>query len=144
MSDRSVTKSMSANDVGKTGSHQGGITVPKQGDLLEFFPVLDPAKLNPDAWLDCTDEDGEVWKLRYIYYNNRLHAPSGTRNEYRITHLTAYLRLQGAQIGDLLTFRTTDVPGHYLISFQRSHESDDNEAGAEPDVIKLRGWSRVH
>jgi hypothetical protein len=143
MSDRSVTKTLSANDVGKTGSHQAGITVPKQGDLLAFFPALDPATLNPDAWIHCTDDDGEVWKLRYVYYNNRLHVPDGTRNEYRSTHLTTFLRRQGAQIGDLLTFRTTDISGHYLISFQRMHGLDDNKT-AERGVIKLRGWSRVH
>lgn len=134
-------KILSLNDVGDTGSHQAGILVPKSDpQLLSFFPALDPDRLNPDAWISAVDEHGQEWNLRYIYYNKRLHA-MGTRNEYRLTHLTAYLRSVDARAGDLLVFSVGSVPGEYLISLQ------PKVVGAMEDVteaIKLKGWRRVH
>ena len=137
-------KVMSANDVGATGGHQAGILVPKgEADLLAFFPPLDPAALNPDAWIVCTDETDQTWKLRYIYYNNRLHVESGTRNEYRLTHLTKYLRQSSAREGDSLVFTATDVAGEYRIEVVRAGPAHAG-TGPAPGPIRLTGWRRVH
>ena len=43
-------KELTANDLGKTGSHQAGIAIPKNKHL--FFGLLDETKLNPDVKLD--------------------------------------------------------------------------------------------
>lgn len=93
-----LQKTLTANDVGKTGSHQAGIHVP-QG-LAWFFPPLSPAKLNPDAWLQVTWDHG-TFRWRWIHYNNRLVA-SGTRDEYRLTHTAEFIRAAGARVGDSL------------------------------------------
>lgn len=140
MSDPTFAKTLSANDVGLTGGHQAGILVPKSEDLLGFFPYLDPALSNPDAWIICEDEDGREWRLRYIYYNNRLHG-TGTRNEYRLTHLTRYLRDAAARPGDSLVFVATEIDRRYRMSLQRS---GGTEEAAEPGVIRLSGWRRIH
>lgn len=138
-----IEKVLTANDVGKTGSHQAGIAVPKQPDLLSFFPALDARVKNPDVWIHCQDAGGTLWKVRFVYYNNKLHAPNGTRNEYRLTHITSLLKQQNAQIGDILTFTATSKPKRYLVALNHSKETSKSR-NANPDVIKLTGWRRVH
>ncbi|MBS1069751.1 EcoRII N-terminal effector-binding domain-containing protein [Gluconobacter cerinus] len=140
MSQAQYAKLLSANDTGETGGHQAGILVPKtDAELLAFFPPLDLEKKNPDAWIWCEDKYGKKWKLRYIYYNNKLHTPGGTRNEYRITWMTEYLRLNSAKPGDSVVFEATDEPDQFKIKLEKPLASS-----AEPPVIKLAGWRRVH
>lgn len=138
-------KTLSANDIGMTGSHQAGIHVPKSdAALISFFPKLDPGVLNPDAWISCRDENGERWHFRYVYYNNKLHRPGGTRNEYRITHMTTYFGRAGGRAGDLLTFAATREPAVYEISITKSAQKQEAEALKLPTVIKLAGWRRIY
>mgnify|MGYP000287646071 CR=1 FL=1 len=98
----SVSKILSANDLGLTGGHQSGILVPKQ--LLreiEFFPELDAGEKNPRVKLDFhLGASGETLQLNFIYYNSKLFG--GSRNEFRLTGLTPYLRRIGASPGDCL------------------------------------------
>lgn len=138
----SFSKVLSANDTGLTGGHQAGILVPKgDRDLLAFFPHLDPSVENPDVWISVTDEHGEDRQLRYIHYNKKLHG-TGTRNEYRITHLTKYLRDAGARPGDALVFTGAEGSGVYRIRVEKAQPAE--AAGGEPGVIRLSGWRRVH
>ena len=116
MNTKTFIKILSANDVGATGSHMAGIAIPKgDGELLSFLPKLDSSNLNPSAWIDCEIQDGVTLKLRYIYYNNRMHSPTGTRNEYRITHLTKFLRDSNAKEGDYFEISKHDGANHYRI-----------------------------
>ena len=94
-----LQKSLTANDVGATGSHQAGIHVPHA--FADFFPRLQEGTLNPDAWLDVADSHGGTYTWRWIHYNNRV-VGSGTRDEYRLTHTARYLQNAGAREGDLL------------------------------------------
>jgi hypothetical protein len=138
MSYTKFSKTLSANDVGATGSHQAGILVPKSNqELLAFFPLLDKAQKNPDAWITCKDEAGNELSLRYIYYNTKIHG-AGTRNEYRITRLTAYLRERSVKPGDSLQFEATNEPLVYRISISRNMHT------AAGNRILLRGWRKVH
>lgn len=135
-------KTLSANDVGATGSHQAGILVPKSdSELLAFFPALDPTVINPDAWILCFDGDGEEWKFRFIYYNNRLHVETGTRNEYRLTHLTRFFMKSAAKVGDSLVLSAKSEVGTYNISVRKK---ESNASSATPGVIVLQGWRRIH
>ena len=42
-----ISKKLSANDIGINGAHQAGILVPKAKDILSFFPDLNAAIKNP-------------------------------------------------------------------------------------------------
>jgi len=129
-------KILSANDTGETGGHQAGILVPKTNpELLDFLPELEDGIKNPDALLDCCDEDGQWWRFRFIYYNNKFY--DGTRNEYRITRMTKYMKLWGAKEGDRLQFTQRDDGGYDLV-LVKPRKSNTNAP------IKLAGWRRVH
>lgn len=137
-------KILSANDVGATGGHQGGVLIPKrEQELLDFLPPLDPSVKNPHAWLDCIDPDGTPHRFKFIYYNNKLHDPKGTRNEYRITYMTAWFRGVGARENDIFEIARGDGVSDYTVSVvPASHDPElDN---ALPVRLQLRGWRRVH
>lgn len=135
----SYEKLLSGNDTGETGAHQVGILVPKGDDeLLTFFPPLNSGIKNPDSTITCIDPDGEEWQFRYIYYNGKiLTPPASTRNEYRITKMTKFLKKWGASAGDYLVFTKTNKFGHYKIRL------DQRMSAAQPTTVTLRGWSRV-
>ena len=144
MTEQIFEKTLTANDTGETGGHQAGMHIPKsQKDLIEFLPRLEPGIKNPDLWLACTDQDGNEWKFRYIHYNNRLHDPGGTRDEYRITHMTKFFRAIGAGSGN--TFRISGVAGENAYKVTIDTLVGDTEAPKDPATrIKLRGWRRIH
>ena len=98
-----ISKVLSANDTGETGGHQAGICVPRGSDVLSFFPDLGNATKNPRVSLDFIDACGQSWTFNFIYYNNKFHSPTGTRNEYRLTGLTRYFRENGLRSGDEIT-----------------------------------------
>ena len=137
-------KGLTANDTGETGAHQAGVHVPKsQTDLLSFLPPLDPSIKNPDAWLEMKDDAGEVWRFRYIHYNNSLHDPGGTRDEFRITHMTGFFRSAGATAGDTLVLSGIPGTGRFNISVRKPDPVAESEPSA-PVRIRLRGWQRVY
>ncbi|MBU0642413.1 MAG: restriction endonuclease [Alphaproteobacteria bacterium] len=146
MTTKTFIKTLSANDVGATGAHMGGILVPKgDGELLAFLPPLDPEKRNPDAWIECETPDKTILSLRFIYYNNRFHPPLGTRNEYRITGLTKFLRDSNAREGDAFEMSRTEGQERYrirVIPVSRAEPVEDDDG---PVRIRLTtGWRRVH
>jgi len=136
-------KRLSANDVGTTGGHQGGILIPKgEKELLAMLPTLDPNVKNPDAWLECTDDAGHSLRFRFVYYNNKLHDDGGTRNEYRITHMTGWFRDVGAKEGDEFEISHEAGADVYSIGVKPKEISDnDTDQGVR---IRLTGWRRIH
>ncbi len=145
MTSKTFRKILSANDVGTTGSHMGGILIPKaERELLAFLPPLDAKVLNPSAWIDCVTDQGENLRLRFVYYNNRMHAPNGTRNEYRITYMTGYLRQTGAKEGDTFEITRMDGNTNYSIRVVAKQIEGPVETDDGPVRIKLSGWRRVH
>jgi hypothetical protein len=142
MQKTSYEKTLSSNDTGKTGTHQAGILIPKsETGLLELFPRLDPSHYNPSAHVTVRGPDGERYQLRFIYYNNKLHN-KGTRNEYRLTCLTEFLRNQRSKPGD--TFRITkDENGCLSMEVVKHQPTESTETGELPTVIQLRGWSKL-
>ena len=144
MSTHIYEKTLTANDTGETGGHQAGIHIPKsQTELLALLPYLDPTRKNPDAWLEITDETGVTWRFRYIHYNNKFHDKGGTRDEYRITHMTKYFRAVGAVEGDIMTISGTPGSHGYTISVRKADGSQDLRSDG-PVRIRLKGWRRVH
>ena len=139
-------KVLSANDIGLTGGHQAGILIPKRNaQLLRFLPQLDRGVKNPDAWLLCIDDDGENHRFRFVYYNNKFHDARGTRDEYRLTHMTTWLRHQEARVDDSFEIRRRLEEAEYRIRIVRHETLEDttlDDSGSSR--IRLRGWRRVH
>ena len=119
MSKLAIEKILSPNDTGETGGHQAGILVPKESEILAFFPKLDPSVKNPRVVLDMHDDTGGEWTFCFIYYNNRFFG--GTRNEYRLTGMTAFFREFNLKAGDKIILRHESSRSLH-ISYKRSQE----------------------
>lgn len=115
-----ITKVLSANDTGETGGHQAGILVPKNHNILGFFPPLDATEKNPRRHLAFYDEENERWIFAFIYYNNRFFG--GTRNEYRLTRMTPFIRQSNLKLGDELIFKKEE--GKRLIRYKRNRDKE--------------------
>lgn len=134
-----IVKALSANDVGETGGHQAGVLVPKSAEILSFFPTLSAKEKNPRVRLVFRDEDGLTrWEFVFIYYNNKFFG--GTRNEYRLTCMTKYLRSRNAKVGDeIVLSRTPD--DRLSVRHIRSAQSNPTFDG---DVLVLSsGWKII-
>lgn len=136
---RRIYKTLSANDLGITGSHQAGMHVPKRQELLTFFPQLDEEAFNPrrEMGVYCQDTH-RYWRFNFIHYNNKVFG-SGTRNEYRLTQMTAFFREGGYQPGDDLVF-VREESGDITVA-RRVGKRRMEDAGTP--TITLRGWSFV-
>lgn len=132
-----IQKSLSANDIGETGSHQAGILIPKSAKVLSFFPELDRNEKNPRQTLYFFEEDGITkWPFEFIYYNNRFFG--GTRNEFRLTCMTPYMKSKNAKIGDVIEM-LVDEEGRRHIHLHRIDSPCEEEG-----VLKLRsGWKII-
>jgi hypothetical protein len=135
-----VTKELSANDIGATGTHQAGILVPKAPEILSFFPTLNRRSKNPRAALVVREKrDGTRWIFNFIYYNNAFFG--GTRNEYRLTCMTKYLRATGARVGDELVFSKNEEAS-ILVDLQRSRSpASVDELGT---LVLGSGWRIIN
>ena len=132
-----ITKTLSANDVGETGGHQAGILVPKDREILSFFPTLNPREKNPRVTLAFREPDGITrWDFNFIYYNNRFFG--GTRNEYRLTCMTKFLRARNAAVGDMVVL-SKDTEGRRQVDLKRSNIPEVTEN----DVLVLSGGWKV-
>jgi len=134
--ERQIAKLLSANDTGETGGHQAGILIPRDNQLLSFFPALDPGVLNPRCHIRFVDETGTFWEFAFIYYNNKFFG--GTRNEYRLTRMTKFIRQAGLVQGDDLVL--TENNGRYRVNVRRKRDASAQQSG----VLKLgSGWRVV-
>jgi hypothetical protein len=113
-----ITKELSANDTGQTGAHQAGILVPKDARILSFFPALGTGEKNPRHYLVFYDDGEHRWEFAFIYYNNAYF--DGTRNEFRLTRMTPYIRRNGLQPGDTIVLRRDPETGRRYISYTRA------------------------
>lgn len=144
---KSIAKVLSANDTGSSGSHQAGILVPKKGEILSFFPALDGNTKNPRTQIPFVDGCGTCWTFTLIYYNNKFFNPSGTRNEYRLTGMTRFLRECGAEPGDKLVF-SRDDNDCYSVELERqrkyaSHLSTDSDGRMHFSISPANSWKIV-
>jgi len=114
----SISKTLSANDTGETGGHQAGILIPKDTSILSFFPAIQELnEKNPRAKLIFNDVTEEKWNFNFIYYNNKYYG--GTRNEFRLTGMTEYIRTNNLIAGDVIIL-TRDAYGDRFIQHQRT------------------------
>lgn len=130
-----IIKILSANDVGKTKSHQAGILIPKNKSILSFFPTLSKSEKNPRVTITFTDDSGQKWAFNFIYYNNKFFG--GTRNEYRLTSMTKFFKVKNLKEGDKLFFSKNNEK--YVISHKRESNTYTK------DFIKLSdSWITVN
>lgn len=131
-----ISKVLSANDTGQTGGHQAGILVPRRPDILSFFPRLQPEVKNPRIPLTFEDQDGATWQFAFIYYNGKFFG--GTRNEYRLTRMTPYIREAALVAGDEI-FLENSGDGRRRIRFRRARAPNLSNG-----VLRLGdGWKVV-
>ena len=131
-------KLLSKTDCNQSSTHQSGILIPKTVDgLLEFLPSLDGGIKNPRELVRCVDESGDEWVFFLIYYNNRLHDDGGTRNEYRLTRTSGFLRARSASAGDYFQISKTSSESFYRINIR-------SEQYELPALIQLKGWRQIH
>lgn len=136
MNSTSLEKILSANDTGETGGHQAGILIPKDDEILSFFPILPAHEKNPRCQLMFEDETNCLWKFNFIYYNNRFFG--GTRNEFRLTGMTKYFRAKNLKSGDIVKFSRSEKET-YFIRFIR--EKAPSELSQGP--LKLCGTWKI-
>lgn len=132
-----ITKELSRNDTGETGGHQAGMLIPRDPEILSFFPRLDPKEYNPRHQLVFRDPLGSKWTFSFIYYNNKFF--SGTRNEYRLTCMTPFIRAHNLRAGDKLTL-SRDEENRFHISYGRKNESTGDgrlKLGTSWRIVKL-------
>lgn len=132
-----IVKELSANDTGETGSHQAGILVPRLGEVLAFFPRLGTNEQNPRRHLVFYDDQDRRWEFAFIYYNNSFFG--GTRNEYRLTRMTSFIRTHGLKVGDSLRLSREPETGRLRVGFRRMNPSTRTRTG----VLKLGSSWRV-
>lgn len=133
---RSISKILSPNDIGLTGGHQAGILVPKDPDILSFFPKLNAKLKNPRYLITFIDEVEQRWEFAFIYYNNRFFG--GTRNEYRLTRMTKYINSNNLKVGDeLILINDEDGITRILYKKQTKHEPGKLRLSIEWKVIQI-------
>ncbi|WP_445664414.1 EcoRII N-terminal effector-binding domain-containing protein [Fodinibius sp. AD559] len=123
---KSISKELTKNDTGETGAHQAGTHIPKQEEILSFFPPLTKDTKNPRHSITFTDPMGEKWSFNYIYYNNKFFG--GTRNEYRLTGMTKFMRRHNLKAGDELILERDD-DGFYFIDFEKENKTNTGKNG---------------
>lgn len=123
---QNIKKVLTRSDVASNGSHQGGILIPKNPDIISYFPALEKNERNPRRIVKFIDENNAIWKFTFIYYNSRLF--NGTRNEYRLTGMTSFLRLNALNAGDELFFLKDDLGQRYIkyAHSRKPYEVSDN------------------
>ncbi len=114
-----ISKVLSPNDTGETGGHQAGILVPKDPEILGFFPPLDASIKNPRAQMLVRAGERE-YMFNFIYYNGKFFG--GTRNEYRLTGMSKFFRDQALRSGDTIVFER-DSNGDYMIDISKNEET---------------------
>lgn len=132
-----IQKILSKNDTGETGGHQAGILIPKKEEILSFFPNLSTNEKNPRVKITFTDIHGVKWDFSFIYYNNKLFG--GTRNEYRLTGMTRFIRKNRLASGDELTLHR-DLNENFTIRFTRQKDVQIDEDG---ELVLGNSWTVV-
>lgn len=117
-------KILSANDVGKTGSHQAGIHLKKS--VAESLCTFQHSEKNPRSIIRCTDPDENFWDFTIIHYNNKYFG--GTRNEFRMTHLSSFFRKWDCSEGDTLRIGK-DSSGIFHVEIIKNQRNDSTLPG---------------
>jgi hypothetical protein len=102
-----VSKRLSPNDLGRTGSHQAAIVIaPAQAREVAS---LDENLVNPEVQVKVRSADHpRTWTWRLIHYNGRRHGTT-TRDEYRLTGVIPWIDWARPDVGDVLELYRVDA-----------------------------------
>lgn len=133
-----ISKILSANDTGENGSHQAGMLIPKNPEVLGFFPTLNSSEYNPRTSLSFSEEnDTEKWSFEFIYYNNKLFGK--TRNEFRLTGMTKYIKANNLKAGDEIILGKREGGARYI-----GYKRKDAPKSSVNGTLKLGGsWKLI-
>jgi len=134
-----ITKTLSRNDTGETGGHQAGILIPRDPQILSFFPEVDANQYNPRHLISFRDSTMGQWTFAFIYYNNRRF--DGTRDEYRLTRMTGFVRAHNLKAGDRLTLLREGTAG-YRAEYERQRAQQDDDRvrlGTSWRIVEIHG-----
>lgn len=132
---KKIAKILSKNDTGESGSHQSGFHIPQNFSI--FFPVLNKNQKNPRVKIKFMDSEQNIWYLKFIYYNSKFFG--GTRNEYRLTHTSKYLRSKNLTAGDRIIFEKKKN-GYYIESEENPQEKLDK---GNSTVVLTNKWKEI-
>lgn len=137
-----ISKILSRNDTGENDTHQAGILIPKNPpEILTFFPKLDNLEKNPRITMSFVDTSDRKWEFNYIYYNNKFF--EGTRNEYRLTGMTEYIRTYNLKSGDKIILRKTDEHTYFIDCVK--NDTFVNKGATGNKVLSLSNkWKVIH
>lgn len=156
-----VFKILSRNDVGETGSHQSGMSIPKAVMETGIFPKLGTSKLNPRSVVEFYEEDDTRWEFQFIYYNDLFFGKPRNKahDEYRLTCIIDLIRKNNIKSGDEIYFYVDEL-GKRRVGFLKrqainskdtaelnsckSLNEPETEYNAKKCVLKLSGkWRSV-
>lgn len=110
---------ITANDIGKTGSHQSGFYIPKSAAPLLFETECIKGE-NRDKLVRVKWQDDFETDSRFIYYGQ------GTRNEYRITRFgRSFPFFEEDNVGDLLIIAQHSDTYYYGFVLHTDQDIDD-------------------
>ena len=128
-----VFKILSRNDVGETGSHQSGMSIPKKVMETGIFPKLGTTILNPRRVVEFYEEDDTRWEFQFIYYNDLFFGKPRNKahDEYRLTCIIDLIRKNKIKSGDEIYFYV-DEQGKRRVGFLKHHSSNSNDVDLNP------------
>jgi hypothetical protein len=138
------SKVLSPNDVGDTKSHQAGFLIPIRIAKLNYFPKLDVFHPNPRETMNFVLDGSDLMlTLNYIYYNGKTLGFS-TRNEFRLTGATQFIKKMELKAADQLCFGWTDQKLHAIKAIKSENESVDltwnSKMSQEGLFVTQNGW----
>ena len=110
---------ITANDVGKTGSHQAGFYIPKCAYGIAFKEACKRGE-NYDKFVSIKWQNDFTTNSRFIYYG------VGSRNEYRLTRFgRGFPFLEDDNVGDLLLLTKQNEEEYNGFVLQTDDDIDD-------------------
>ena len=137
---RIVSKPLTRNDLGLTGSHQAGMCIPR--NVAIFFPTLNESEKNPRAVVRVIDWNNKPWTFNFIHYNNKLFG--GTRYEYRLTKMTKFFREHQLKENDRIEF-SINPSGKYSIIIHHNHETENTVPTIKRGnlIVTIQKWEII-
>ena len=135
-----VSKPLTRNDLGITGSHQAGMCIPRK--IAQYFPKLDETQKNPRVVVRVIDCNDKPWSFNFIHYNNKLFG--GTRYEYRLTKMTKFFREHSLKEKDRIQF-SLDSSNLYSILIHRHQETENTFPTIKRGnlIVTIENWEII-